>query len=72
MRQTDSLFPRELSGLLKRAGAVTATALLVLAMVLAGSASFDPSLGRERPALPDPALAAGQALPSPAPGNGVV
>lgn len=68
MRQTDSLFPRELSGLLKRAGAVTATALLVLA----GSASFDPSLGRERPALPDPALAAGQALPSPAPGNGVV
>jgi hypothetical protein len=45
----DEHFPVEIAGFLKRAGLVTATALIAIAIVLAASASFDPSLGREHP-----------------------
>lgn len=69
MRHPEQLFPHETSGLLRRAAAVTGGALLILAIVLAGSASFDPSLGRE-PARGDSHLLAQPA--SPAPAGGVV
>ncbi len=47
-----SLFPSDVGGFLKRAGLVTATALLAMALVLVASASFDPSMGREHQPLP--------------------
>ena len=51
--RSDEHFPVELAGFLRRAGLVTATALIAMAIVLAASASFDPSLGREHlPASP--------------------
>lgn len=53
--RSDVHFPMESAGLLRRAGLVTATALLAIAIALAASASFEPSLGRE-PA-PSPAIA---------------
>ncbi len=54
-----SHFPSELSGFLKRVGVITATALLAIALVLAASATFDPSMGREpAPGPTSPAAAA--------------
>jgi hypothetical protein len=55
----DEHFPVEIAGFLKRAGLVTATALIAMAIVLAASASFDPSLGRERQP-PSPAATSGE------------
>jgi len=53
--RSDAHFPLESAGFLRRAGMVTATALIAIAIVLAASASFEPSLGGE-PA-PSPAIA---------------